>query len=114
MADDQKVVQFRPRQKPPIKEDINDSSFLSGIIGTVGEKLGLDDTPAQQALRIELGLKGIRDCNPTAAMITEQNVVISNWSDEEKLQRAKTSTARDWQRWPALYTALVMALKAIK
>lgn len=114
MSDD-KILQFRPRARPAEKEvGISDPFSLSKIIGSLNEKMGLEDIPAQQALRIVLGLNGLEDYKPSAELVVEGNKVLSNWSPEEILNEAKKSTVLDWKMKPAFYTALVIALRAKK
>ncbi len=112
---DGKVLQFKPRpKKEEVREGTIDLSSLSGIIGNINENMGLGDIPEQQAMRIQLGLKGIKDYNFSATSIAKQSEIISSWSAEEILSEAKKSTVQDWKIKPSFYSAIVIALRSKK
>ncbi len=115
MTNDPKVLPFRSRptkQKPGTAS--RDTLNMVGIMENVAKTMGLEDLPMQQALRLRLGLNGIHNCRPTQTMIAEQSQIISSWSPEERMRRAKESTEQDWKLHPALYTALADALSAME
>lgn len=112
VSENDKVVSFRPRSPKPKGGPSPDSLNMAEILQNLAQKTGMEDLPMVQALRLKQGLASIVDCHPTQEMIAEQNKVITSWSSEEMLLRAKESTESDWKRWPALYTALANVLFA--